>query len=539
MNTFTPTALENGVSLPPRGDRPGGKGEDFAEAFYGAVDGLPPTPAPEPPPRRGPEAIETPEPSNLPEKVEGRAPPASADSRDARVANSSVPMRPQDLGKAPSPVSEGGLEGSATARVAMAKASLEAPEASQASGTLREDREGKAPPVSLGARDARVANSSVPMRPQDLGKAPSPVSEGGLEGSATARVAMAKASLEAPEASQASGTLREDREGKAPPVSLGARDARVANSSAAIRPQDVGKAPSPITSWQGASASVPGAASQKESGVAKADLRKGSLLPGHGLASMEQFTPPRLGEALPLGAAGGKAGAYSKAPLGVSAARQTQAPIGVQALPSLAGRETAGQGIARLSTEVLELRLLGPQPPGDLGSPGFSIPESGQPTATPFTPGLEGRSTATVATLQEARFGPALVRDLQQQFSTLQEGDVRTVELRLDPPELGRVTVRISVVGEEARVVFAAAQGGARELLESTLPRLREMFEEAGLTLGEAAVDSGKRDGSPKRKAPGPLADGMDAHDLESQSLLDRKEGGVNSSALGRLDLHA
>ncbi|MGB0317292.1 MAG: flagellar hook-length control protein FliK [Pseudomonadales bacterium] len=179
------------------------------------------------------------------------------------------------------------------------------------------------------------------------------------------------------------------------------------------------------------------------------------------------------------------------------------------------------------------------QQPGDLGTPGLSTPDSGQPAATPFTPGLEGRGTATVATIQEARFGPALVKDLQQQFASLQDGDVRTVELRLDPPELGKVTVRISVVGEEARVVFAAAQGGARELLESTLPRLREMFEEAGLTLGEAAVDSGKRDGSPKRQAPGPLADGMDAHDLESQSLLDREEGGVNSSAPGRLDLHA
>ncbi len=518
MNTFTPTALENGVSPPPRGDRPGGKGEDFAEAFYGAVDGLPPTPAPEPSPRRGAEAIETSEPSNLPEKVEGRAPPASADSRDARVANSSVPMRPQDLGKAPSSALEADTEVSAIATAAMAKASLEAPEASQASGTLREDREGKAPPFSLGARNARIANATAPSPPQELGKAPSPIPNDKTGGSASAKAVSEKVSLGARAAPRKLESLAEER-GDARPAAPGGKKL--------------------ITSGQGATASVPVVVSQRESGVAKADLRKGGLLPGHGLASMEQFTPPRLGEALPLGAAGGKAGAYSKAPLGVSAARQAQAPIGVQAVPSSDGREFAAQGIARSSAEALEPRLLSQQQLGDLGTPGLSTSDSGQPTATPFTPGLEGRSTATVATLQEARFGPALVRDLQQQFSTLQEGDVRTVELRLDPPELGRVTVRISVVGEEARVVFAAAQGGARELLESTLPRLREMFEEAGLTLGEAAVDSGKRDGSPKRQAPGPLADGMDAHDFESQSLLDRKEGGVNSSAPGRLDLHA
>ena len=518
MNTFTPMALENGVSPPPRGDRPGGKGEDFAEAFYGAVDGLPSTPAPEPPPRRGAEAIETPEPSSLREKVEGRAPPASADSRDARVANSSAPMRPQDLGKAPSPALEGDTEVSATATAAMAKASLKAPEASQKSGGLPEDLEGKAPPVSLSARDARIANAAAPRPPQELGKAPSPILNDKTAGLASAKAVSEKVSLEARAAPRKLEKLTE-APSDALPAAPGGKKL--------------------ITSGQGVSASVPVVVSQKESGVAKADLPQGGLPPVHGLGSREPFTPPGPGRAPSLGVAAGRAGVTARAPLGVSAARQAQAPIGVQAVPSPAGREFAAQGIARPSAEALEPRLLSQQQLGDLGTPGLSTPDSGQPAATPFTPGLEGRGTATVATIQEARFGPALVKDLQQQFASLQDGDARTVELRLDPPELGKVTVRISVVGEETRVVFAAAQGGARELLESTLPRLREMFEEAGLTLGEAAVDSGKREGSPKRQAPGPLADGMDAHDLESQSLLDRKEGGVNSSAPGRLDLHA
>ena len=295
MNTFTPTALENGVSPPPRGDRPGGKGEDFAEAFYGAVDGLPPTSAPEPSPRRGAEAIETSEPSNLPEKVEGRAPPASADSRDARVANSSAPMRPQDLGKAPSPALEGDTEVSATATAAMAKASrkapgdtevsatataalakasLKAPEASQKSRALPEDREGKAPPVSLGARDARIANALAPRPPQELGKAPSPALEGDTEVSPTATAAMAKASLEAPEASQKSRALPEDREGKAPPVSLGARDARIANALGPRPPQELGKAPSPIPNDKTAGSASAKAVSEKVSLGARAAPRK-------------------------------------------------------------------------------------------------------------------------------------------------------------------------------------------------------------------------------------------------------------------------
>ena len=497
MNTFTPTALETGVSPAPRGDRPGRSGEDFAEAFYGAVDGLPQTPASEPPsvqglepseaPRRAaedqgdlsamaPVRVEdprsmglsgkrgSPKTSGLSEEVEGRTPPVLLDPRDARVANSSAPTRTQDFGKALTHTPGDETEGSASAKAISAKASAEAPGASRKLGSLPEGVEGRAPSALVDPRDARVANSSA-------------------------------ASLEAPGASRKLGSLPEARK-DARPAALGGKK--------------------PHASWQGASASVPDAASQKESGVAKADLR--NMVPRgiHEVEFMEKFTPPGLGKALPQGATWGKAAANSRAPL-----------------------EVAGQGFTRLSLEVLEPRLASPQLPSELGAPGPSTPDSGQPTATPFIPGLEGRGTAAVATIQEARFGPALVKDLQQQFASLQEGDARTVELRLDPPELGRVTVRISIVGDEARVVFAAAQGGARELLETTLPRLREMFEEAGLTLGEAEVDSGKGDRSPQRQATRLLSEEIDANDLEAPSLLDRKEAGVNSSAQGRLDLHA
>ena len=497
MNTFTPTALETGVSPAPRGDRPGRSGEDFAEAFYGAVDGLPQTPASEPPsvqglepseaPRRAaedqgdlsamaPVRVEdprsmglsgkrgSPKTSGLSEEVEGRTPPVLLDPRDARVANSSAPTRTQDFGKALTHTPGDETEGSASAKAISAKASAEAPGASRKLGSLPEGVEGRAPSALVDPRDARVANSSA-------------------------------ASLEAPGASRKLGSLPEARK-DARPAALGGKK--------------------PHASWQGASASVPDAASQKEGGVAKAELRNMGPRGIHEVEFMEKFTPPGLGKALPQGATWGKAAANSRAPL-----------------------EVAGQGFTRLSLEVLEPRLASPQLPSELGAPGPSTPDSGQPTATPFIPGLEGRGTAAVATIQEARFGPALVKDLQQQFASLQEGDARTVELRLDPPELGRVTVRISIVGDEARVVFAAAQGGARELLETTLPRLREMFEEAGLTLGEAEVDSGKGDRSPQRQATRLLSEEIDANDLEAPSLLDRKEAGVNSSAQGRLDLHA
>lgn len=156
-------------------------------------------------------------------------------------------------------------------------------------------------------------------------------------------------------------------------------------------------------------------------------------------------------------------------------------------------------------------------------------------------PTFELRPLAVTPTLIESRMGPALVKDLQQQFSTLDEGTSRTVELRLDPPELGRVTVRISMVGDEARVAFTAAQGGAREALEAALPKLREMFEQAGLSLGDAQVGSGSGQDSRGR--------GRASEDLSGlrEPLASEPEGAegsaevpssrVNSPARGRLDL--
>lgn len=66
-------------------------------------------------------------------------------------------------------------------------------------------------------------------------------------------------------------------------------------------------------------------------------------------------------------------------------------------------------------------------------------------------------------------------------------------ELVLNPPQLGRVEVSLNMTGDQTNATFVAANPAVREALESALPRLREMFADAGLSLGQAQVgaDSG------------------------------------------------
>ena len=62
------------------------------------------------------------------------------------------------------------------------------------------------------------------------------------------------------------------------------------------------------------------------------------------------------------------------------------------------------------------------------------------------------------------------------------------VELRLNPPELGSIEVKVATEGERTSVTLFAANPAAREALEAALPRLREMFADSGMQLASADV---------------------------------------------------
>jgi flagellar hook-length control protein FliK len=64
------------------------------------------------------------------------------------------------------------------------------------------------------------------------------------------------------------------------------------------------------------------------------------------------------------------------------------------------------------------------------------------------------------------------------------------VELVLNPPQLGRVEVSLSLNGDQATAQFLSANPVVREALESAMPRLREMLADGGITLGQTNVGS-------------------------------------------------
>jgi flagellar hook-length control protein FliK len=72
---------------------------------------------------------------------------------------------------------------------------------------------------------------------------------------------------------------------------------------------------------------------------------------------------------------------------------------------------------------------------------------------------------------------------------------VGEARIKLNPPELGAVDVKISLVEDKTYVQLTAATAAARDELAQSLPRLRELFTASGLELGGASVHGGGRGG--------------------------------------------
>lgn len=77
---------------------------------------------------------------------------------------------------------------------------------------------------------------------------------------------------------------------------------------------------------------------------------------------------------------------------------------------------------------------------------------------------------------------------LGQRVMWLVKQDVQGAELRINPPQLGPVEMRIVMNNDQATVSFTSQHAAVREALEAAVPRLRDMFSDNGLNLGNVNV---------------------------------------------------
>lgn len=105
--------------------------------------------------------------------------------------------------------------------------------------------------------------------------------------------------------------------------------------------------------------------------------------------------------------------------------------------------------------------------------------------------------------------------------------NLKSAEIQLDPAELGRLEVRISVNQDQSQVTFASPHAGVREALDSQMHRLRELFAQQGMNQPDVNVS----DQSLNRGWQGQGSDGGNSRGGASSELLGGDEE-LHSSAV-------
>jgi flagellar hook-length control protein FliK len=128
---------------------------------------------------------------------------------------------------------------------------------------------------------------------------------------------------------------------------------------------------------------------------------------------------------------------------------------------------------------------------------------------------------------------------LGSQISLLAKDGVQSAELHLNPAEMGRVSVQITLDGTQARVDFGADSAQTRQFIEASLPELASALRDAGLTLSGGGVSQhagGRGDQADTHRGSrqgNALPDDPVADTAQRQSISARRV------ALGGVDLYA
>ncbi len=121
-----------------------------------------------------------------------------------------------------------------------------------------------------------------------------------------------------------------------------------------------------------------------------------------------------------------------------------------------------------------------------LSEPGVATP-SVAAIATEASPAQSvdaPRLTAELPAGNEARLPGALAERLHWMI----DQNLGEARIKLNPPQLGAIDIKITMADDQTFVQFTASQAGAREIIESALPRLRDLLGAAGLAFGGATV---------------------------------------------------
>lgn len=178
-----------------------------------------------------------------------------------------------------------------------------------------------------------------------------------------------------------------------------------------------------------------------------------------------------------------------------------------------AARDSGGQGLA--------------------AAQGNAAPAAGSAYATAASTAANGPQ-APVAS-------PAWGRELGQQLAGMAMRGGQQVELRLNPPELGPLSVSLRVDDQGVQAQFLSAHAAVRSAVEQAVPQLRDALAEQGIALDEASVGE-DRSRDPRERTPGDAGDDAAADTAAETASIEAGPVAVGHDPdppIGGVDLYA
>ncbi|UYI46324.1 flagellar hook-length control protein FliK [Vibrio natriegens] len=118
---------------------------------------------------------------------------------------------------------------------------------------------------------------------------------------------------------------------------------------------------------------------------------------------------------------------------------------------------------------------------------------AGQLQAAVSQQGVTTPQQARIDAAQQAQLPLQLTKELAndqvaEKVQMMMSKNLKNLDIRLDPPELGRMQIRMTMNSDLANVHFTVSNPQARDIIEQTLPRLREMLAQQGMQLADSSV---------------------------------------------------
>ncbi|WP_207173322.1 flagellar hook-length control protein FliK [Halochromatium glycolicum] len=185
----------------------------------------------------------------------------------------------------------------------------------------------------------------------------------------------------------------------------------------------------------------------------------------------------------------------------------------------------SGSGLGRSGTDGMNLAG------GMLGGQAAATSAASGTGASAMTAGINAPLTSS-----------AWPQQLGQQLVMLtQRGGEQKVEIRLNPPELGPLTVSLKVFEQSTQIQFLSANAQVRGAVEQAIPQLREALAEQGIQLGETSVGEQHPESNPQSAGHDGQGnrEGVGLSGSTDEPLFDEIPAATAIQLDGRVDLYA